>query len=60
VELQEAFRIEDTKGSPLAYVYFADDPERRSVTGRMSRDEARRIAIGMAVLPELRRAVRGD
>ena len=58
VELQESFRIEDAKGFPLAYVYFADDPERRSVTGRMSRDEARRIAIGMAALPELRAELR--
>ena len=58
VELQESFRIEDAKGFPLAYVYFADDPERRSVTGRMSRDEARRIAIGMAALPDLRMALR--
>jgi hypothetical protein len=58
VELQESFRIEDAKGFPLAYVYFADDLERRSVTGRMSRDEARRIAIGMAALPDLRMALR--
>ena len=58
VELQESFRIEDAKGFPLAYVYFADDPERRSVTGRTVRDEARRIAIGMAALPDLRMALR--
>jgi hypothetical protein len=58
VELQESFRIDDAKGFPLAYVYFADDPERRSVTGRMSRDEARRIAVGMAALPELRAELR--
>ena len=58
VELQESFRIEDAKGFPLAYVYFADDPERRSVAGRMSGDEARRIAIGMAALPDLRMALR--
>jgi hypothetical protein len=58
VELQESFRIEDAKGFPLAYIYFADDPERRSVTGRMSRDEARRIAVGMAALPDLRMALR--
>ena len=36
VELQESFLIEDASGFPVAYVYFADDPERRSVTGRMS------------------------
>jgi hypothetical protein len=58
VELQESFRIEDAKGFPLAYVYFADDRERQNVTGRMSRDEARRIAIGMAALPDLRMSLR--
>jgi hypothetical protein len=58
VELQESFRIEDATGFALAYVYFADDLERRSVTGRMSRDEARRIAIGMAALPDLRAELR--
>ena len=58
VELQESFRIEDAKGFPVAYVYFADDRERQNVTGRMSRDEARRIAVGIAALPDLRAELR--
>ena len=58
VELQESFRIEDAEGCPVAYVNFAGDPERCGVAGRMSRYEARRIAVGIAALPELRKAVR--
>lgn len=58
VELQEAFRIEDAKGFALAYVYFAEDPQRQDVTGCMSKDEARRIAINMAAVPDLRAELR--
>jgi len=58
VELQEAFRIEDANGFALSYVYFAEDPQRQGVTGRMSKDEARRIALNMAAVPELRGALR--
>lgn len=59
VELEEAFRIEDANGFAVAYVYYYADAERRaSMAERMSKDEARRIAIGMAALPDLRAALR--
>ncbi|MER2266675.1 hypothetical protein [Methylobacterium oxalidis] len=58
VELRAAFRIEDANGFAVAYTYFTEDPERRSSTGRMSKDEARRIVISIAALSELRKAVR--
>lgn len=48
----ESFAITDASGFVLAYVYFADE-QRASVTGRMLRDEARRIAVNMARLPNL-------
>jgi hypothetical protein len=58
VELPQAFLIEDANKFTLAYVYFAEDSQRQGATGRMSKDEARRIAIGMAALPDLRAELR--
>ena len=51
--MQEAFIIQDASVFSIAHLYFCDDEQRRSSTGRMSRDEARRVAAKMARLPEL-------
>jgi hypothetical protein len=58
VELQEAFRIVDANGMHLAYVHFDEDSKRRDRNNRMSKDEARRIAITMAAAPDMRAELR--
>ena len=45
--------MRDHNGQALAYVYFEDEPGLRSAAKLLSKDEARKIAVNIAKLPEL-------
>jgi hypothetical protein len=53
VEEQDAcFVVVDHSGQKLAYIYFEEEAGRRSPAKLLTKDEARRIAVNMAKLPQ--------
>jgi hypothetical protein len=53
IEHSESFEVCDANGQNLAYIYFEDRADRRQQLKRLTKDEARRIAVNVARLPTL-------
>jgi endo-1,4-beta-D-glucanase Y len=52
-ETAACYIVRDSDGQALAYVYYEEQPGRRSAAKLLSKDEARRIAANIAKLPGL-------
>ena len=54
IEHRESFEVRTANGLGVAFIYFEDDnPTRRFEMGRLTKDEARRVAANIAKLPVL-------
>jgi hypothetical protein len=51
-ETAPCFIVRDHNGQALAFVYCEDEPGRRATGKLLTRDEARRIAVNIAKLPD--------
>jgi hypothetical protein len=47
------FIVKDANGFAVAYVYYEEEPGRRTAADIVTRDEVRRTAVNIAKLPDL-------
>ena len=52
-----SYIVRDANNFAVAYVYFESEPGRRAAAQLMTKDESRKIAAGIAKLPELLRKI---
>ena len=57
VELEDAFCVEDANGFAIAHIRFTEDPEQLAFSGRLSKEEARYVAIRVAAVPRIEAAM---
>jgi hypothetical protein len=52
-DIDAAFVVKDGSGQQLAYIYYEEEPGRRSAAKLLTKDGARRIAVNIAKMPGL-------